>query len=82
MRMPSLLIDFQNFYYHPLINSTDTSCGHPSLTSRKSQLLAVQAFRHKLGPKDALLMQIAWVQIANFAKHSGHEFRWTPLLRV
>ena len=61
MRMSSILNDFQNFYYHPLIHSTDTSRGHPSLTSRKSQLLAVQAFRDELGPQDALLMQIAWV---------------------
>jgi len=57
-----------------VINSIDTSSGRPSLTFRKSQLLAVQAFRDELGSQDALLLQVAWFQISNFAEHSSDEF--------
>jgi hypothetical protein len=57
-----------------VINFIDTSSGCPSLTFRKSQLLAVQAFRDELGSQDALLLQVAWFQISNFAEHSGDEF--------
>ena len=45
------LIDFWRlFMMANVINFIDTPSGRPSLTFRKSQLLAVQAFRNELGP--------------------------------
>ena len=62
-----------------VFNSNDYSSGRPSLTFRQSQLLAVQAFRDELGPQDALLLQVAWLQISNFAEHSSDEHGRPPL---
>jgi len=56
--------------------------GYTSTLFRSSELLAVQALCHQLGSQNALLVQIAWLQISNFAQHSGHEFRWTSLLWI
>ena len=44
-----------------VFNPIDNSSDRPSITFRKSQLLAVQAFRDELGPQDALLLQVAWL---------------------
>jgi hypothetical protein len=35
-----------------------------------------------LGPQNALFVQIAGLQISNFAQHSGDEFRWAAMLRI
>jgi hypothetical protein len=56
--------------------------GKPSTPFAPSELLAVQALCHQLGSQNALLVQIAWLQISNFAQHSGDEFRWTSVLWV
>ncbi len=64
--------------FNPIANSSD----RPSITFRKSQLLAVQAFRNKLGSQNALLLQVTWFQISNLAQYSSDELRWPPLLRV
>jgi hypothetical protein len=47
-----------------------------------SELLAVQAFCHQLGSENALLVQIARLQVSSFAQHSGDEFRWTSVLWI
>jgi hypothetical protein len=56
--------------------------GNKSTSFSASELLAVQALCHQLGSQNALLVQIAWLQITNFAQYSGDEFRWAPMLRI
>jgi hypothetical protein len=56
--------------------------GYTSTLFRSSELLAVQALCHQLGSQNALLVQIAWLQITNFAQYSGDEFRRAPMLRI
>ena len=56
--------------------------GYTSTLFRSSELLAVQALCHQLGSQNALLVQIAWLQITNFAQYSGDEFRWASLLWI
>jgi len=56
--------------------------GNKSTSFSASELLAVQALCHQLGSQNALLVQIAWLQITIFAQYSGDEFRWATLLRI
>jgi hypothetical protein len=56
--------------------------GNKSTPFSASELLAVQALCHQLGSQNALLVQIAWLQITNFAQYSGDEFRRAPMLRI
>ncbi len=60
----------------------EKSSGNISTSVNSSELLAVQALCHELGPQNALLVQVARLQISNFAQHSGDEFRWSSLLWI
>ncbi|MEY4301991.1 MAG: hypothetical protein RJB06_398 [Pseudomonadota bacterium] len=64
------------------IQFIQTYSGNLSTSFNSSELLAVQALCHQLGSQNALLVQIAWLQISSFAQYSGHEFRWTSLLWI
>lgn len=41
--------------------------GYTSTLFRSSELLAVQALCHQLGSQNALLVQIAWLQVSSLA---------------
>ena len=56
--------------------------GNKSTPFSASELLAVQALCHQLGPQNALLLQTARLQVPSLAQHSGDEFRWSPLLGI
>jgi len=70
------------FFMMRCIQFIQTYSGNLSTSFNSSELLAVQALCHQLGSQNALLVQIAWLQISSFAQYSGHEFRWTSLLWI
>jgi hypothetical protein len=50
LKMPKFQMISPLFMMCKVINFIDNSSDRPSITFRKSQLLAVQAFRYELGP--------------------------------